>query len=144
MKHLVTFYFLIFVFSQNLYAHGFDEDETRYKGPIPKKAYIISPQDGANVPQTFKVIFGLKGMKISPAGIEQANSGHHHLLVDAKELPDMGKPLGKSLMHFGKGQTETTLTLTPGSHTLQLIMGDYMHMPHKPAVVSKKITVVVE
>jgi len=144
MKHFVTFSFLIFAFSQNLYAHGTHDEESRYKGPVAKKAYIISPQDGATVPSTFKVIFGLKGMEVSPAGVEKANSGHHHLLIDSKKLPDMSKPLGDSVMHFGKGQTDTTLTLSPGKHTLQLILGDHLHVPHSPAVVSKKITVTVE
>jgi len=144
MKQTIILSFLFLIFSTNPCAHGFDEDEIRYKDSTAKKAYIISPQNGDKVPQTFKVIFGLDGMQVSPAGIEKANSGHHHLLVDAKELPDMSKPLGKSVMHFGKGQTETTLTLPPGNHTLQLILGDYMHVPHKPAVVSEQIMVVVE
>ncbi|MGB0937752.1 MAG: DUF4399 domain-containing protein [Colwellia sp.] len=107
-------------------------------------AYIISPVDGATVPQTFVVQFGLKGMGVSPAGIERKHTGHHHLLVDAKTLPPLDKPLGGEVTHFGGGQTQTELTLEKGTHTLQLILGDHLHVPHSPAVVSKKITITVE
>lgn len=108
------------------------------------KVYIVSPKNGENVSKTFSVVFGIQGMKISPAGIEKANTGHHHLLVDGAQLPDLTKPLGKSVTHFGGGQTETKLTLEPGIHTLQLILADYKHLPHVPAVISKKITITVE
>ena len=144
MKNLATLSILIFALITNLYAHGIDEQEKQYKGPASKTAYIVSPKDGETVSQKFKIVFGLKGMSVSPAGIEKANSGHHHLLVDAKELPDLTSPLGNSVKHFGGGQTETSLTLTPGSHTLQLILADYKHLPHTPAVISKKITITVE
>lgn len=107
-------------------------------------AYIISPVDGATVPQTFVVQFGLKGMGVSPAGIERKHTGHHHLLVDAKTLPPLDKSLGSEVTHFGGGQTQTELTLEKGTHTLQLILGDHLHVPHSPAVVSKKITITVE
>lgn len=106
-------------------------------------AYIISPANGATVPPTFTVRFGLKGMGVSPAGIEKANTGHHHLLVDG-DLPPAGKPMGKEVQHFGGGQTETTLTLPKGKHTLQLILGNHFHVPHNPPVVSEKITITVE
>lgn len=107
-------------------------------------AYIISPLDGATVSSTFTVQFGLKGMGVSPAGIERKHTGHHHLLVDAKQLPALDKPLGAEVTHFGGGQTQTQLTLPKGEHTLQLILGDHHHVPHSPAVVSKKITITVE
>ena len=83
-------------------------------------------------------------MGIAPAGTDRDNTGHHHLLVDAKELPDLTKPLGKDVKHFGGGQTETTLTLEPGTHTLQLILGDMTHTPHNPPVVSEKVTITVK
>ncbi len=91
------------------------------------------------------VRFGLSGMGIAPAGIKFDNSGHHHLLVDA-ELPPMDQPLVKDdhHLHFGGGQTETTLKLAPGKHTLQLLLGDYLHQPHEPAVISERITITVE
>jgi hypothetical protein len=111
--------------------------------PETANVYIISPKDGAIVDATFTVKFGLKGMGVAPAGVERQNTGHHHLLIDKKTLPAFNKPMGGDVIHFGGGQTETTLTLPKGQHTLQLILGDHHHIPHKPAVVSKKITITV-
>lgn len=108
------------------------------------QAYIVTPSDGATVPSTFKVVFGLSGMGIAPAGVEREKTGHHHLLVDMKQLPALDQPLGSDVKHFGGGQTETTLTLPPGKHTLQLILGDHLHKPHNPPVVSKRITIEVK
>jgi hypothetical protein len=109
-------------------------------------AYIISPQNGETVPQTFTVRFGLSGMGVAPAGVEREGTGHHHLLIDLKELPDLDKPLPANdhIRHFGGGQTETELTLAPGTHTLQLLMGNYMHVPHDQPVMSEKITITVK
>lgn len=114
------------------------------EAPAEAQAYIISPQHGETVDQTFTVKFGLKGMGIAPAGMNKMHTGHHHLLVDGKQLPSMMKPMGKDVMHFGGGQTETTLTLEPGKHTLQLILGDMKHQPHNPPVVSEQITITVK
>jgi hypothetical protein len=133
---------ILILLSSNAIAHG-DEEQKYHKAPT-KKAYIISPKNGDTVPATFKVVFGLKGMQVSPAGIEKYNSGHHHLAIDLKTLPDLSIPLGASVTHFGGGQTETEVTLEPGTHTLQLILGDFKHQPHSPAVLSKKITVTVK
>ena len=108
------------------------------------RAYIISPQDGETVSNPFIVQFGLSGMGVAPAGIDKKNTGHHHLLVDSESLPTKGKPMGKDVKHFGGGQTETSLTLKPGKHTLQLVLGDKNHVPHNPPVVSEKITIVVK
>ncbi len=113
------------------------------EAPEGAMAYIVSPVDGATVPSTFTVVFGLSGMGVAPAGTDKANTGHHHLVIDG-ELPDMSMPLGKDVKHFGGGQTETTLTLEPGTHTLQLVLGDMAHKPHNPPVVSEKITITVE
>ena len=109
------------------------------------KAYIVSPHDGDTVSSPVTVIFGLKGMGVAPAGTDKANTGHHHLLVDT-DIPAQDQPLPASatLIHFGGGQTETTLELAPGTHTLQLVLGDMNHVPRKPAVVSEKITITVE
>ncbi|HKT27727.1 DUF4399 domain-containing protein [Dyella sp.] len=116
------------------------------KAPAGAEVYIISPQDGATVPQTFTVRFGLKGMGVAPAGVARDKTGHHHLLVDVKELPPAGQPIpnDKQHLHFGGGQTETTLTLPPGTHTLQLDLGDANHIPFDPPVVSKVVTVHVK
>ena len=111
--------------------------------PETANVYIISPKDGATVDATFTVKFGLKDMGVAPAGVERKNTGHHHLLIDKKTLPAFNKPMGGDVKHFGGGQTETTLTLPKGQHTLQLMLGDHHHIPHKPAVVSKKITITV-
>lgn len=111
--------------------------------PENAELYIISPQDGDVVSETFTVKFGLKGMGVAPAGIAKEHTGHHHLIIDG-ELPALDKPMGKDVMHFGGGQTEKTVTLAKGKHTLQLILGNHLHIPHKPAVISKKITVTVK
>ncbi len=140
MKYLANLVIVLILFTPNLYA----SDSKATKKIEPAKAYIVSPKDGETVPQTFTVKFGLKGMQVSPAGIEKANSGHHHLLIDADTLPDLTKPLGSEVTHFGGGQTETTITLEPGKHTLQLILGDHLHKPHNPPVVSEKITIIVK
>lgn len=116
----------------------------RTAAPEGAEVYIVSPADGATVGKTFTVVFGLKGMGVAPAGIEKDNTGHHHLLIDSDELPPDNLPMGTQVTHFGGGQTETTLTLEPGKHTLQLIMGDKFHIPHNPPVVSKQITITVE
>jgi Domain of unknown function (DUF4399) len=107
--------------------------------------YIISPKSGAKVSSPFVVQFGLKGMGVAPAGVKFDNTGHHHLLIDTDAPADRNAPLPSSdkIVHFGKGQTETTLTLPPGKHTLQLLLGDNGHVPHNPPVISKKITVTV-
>lgn len=115
--------------------------------PSPKGAevYFIAPKDGETVTGPVTVKFGLKGMGVAPAGIAFDGSGHHHLIVDA-ELPPLNAPVPTDAqhLHFGKGQTETTVELKPGKHTLQLLLGDHLHTPHEPAVASKKITITVK
>ena len=113
--------------------------------PSPEGAqtYIVWPEDGATVDTTFKVVFGLSGMGIAPAGVERENTGHHHLLINQEELPAEGVPMGNPPLHFGSGQTETEVTLGPGTHTLQIILGNHFHVPHNPPVVSEKITITV-
>ena len=109
---------------------------------IPQ-VFIISPQDGAQVDSTFTVSFGASKVDIVAAGVDKPNSGHHHLLIDTPLPSDLTKALGGDVMHFGKGETEVELTLSPGLHSLQLILGDKNHIPHQPAIVSKKITILV-
>jgi len=122
--------------------------------PSPKgaKVMVVLPRDGKTVKGPVRVVFGLKGMGVCPAGLvlpdgkPKENTGHHHLLVDTEKLPAMNLPLvaSETLLHFGGGQTETVLNLPPGEHTLQLIFADFAHIPHNPPVVSKKITIKVE
>ena len=109
-------------------------------------SYIISPANGEGVGTTVKVQFGLSGMGIAPAGVKLENTGHHHLLLDLDEAPDFNIPLPASnkVIHFGKGQTETILKLKPGKHTLQLILGDYLHIPHDKPVIYEQITIHVK
>lgn len=115
--------------------------------PSPQGAevYIISPQDGATVGSTFTVRFGLRGMGVAPAGTDAANTGHHHLLIDT-DLPPLDQPIPADAehLHFGKGQTEASVTLAPGKHTLRLLLGDRNHIPHQPPVVSAPISVTVQ
>jgi hypothetical protein len=108
--------------------------------------YFITPQDGDVVSGEFTIKFGLAGMGVAPAGFQMPGTGHHHLLIDLETLPPMDASLPKTdqIRHFGGGQTETSLTLPPGTHTLQLLLGDYSHVPHNPQVISKKITITVE
>ena len=110
-----------------------------------KELYFISPHDGDTVSGEFKLQFGLRGMGVAPAGVAADNTGHHHLLIDVDTLPPMDLPLPKSdqVRHFGGGQTETSLSLAPGKHTLQLLLGDHSHIPHDAPVMSEKITIIV-
>lgn len=105
--------------------------------------YIISPQDGEVVHSPVLVKFGLRGMGIAPAGVERENTGHHHLLINVEKLPDLDKPIPADghHIHFGKGQTEALIKLSPGTHTLQLLLGDFSHIPHDTAVTSETITI---
>lgn len=116
------------------------------QAPSGAGVYIISPSDDATVEQEFTVRFGLKGMGVAPAGVSKEHTGHHHLLVDVKELPAAGQPIPSDAthIHFGGGQTQTSLKLAPGTHTLQLELGDQNHVPFNPPLVSKKITVHVK
>ncbi|MEK1905575.1 MAG: DUF4399 domain-containing protein [Pseudomonas sp.] len=118
----------------------------RTAAPAGAEVYFIEPADGATVSQTFTVKFGLKGMGVAPAGVDMPATGHHHLLIDGSVLPAMDAPLPMTdqLRHFGKGQTETEVTLQPGKHTLQLLVGDKNHVPLDPPVVSKKIEITVK
>jgi len=119
--------------------------QDRMASPADAQVYIISPKDGAKVSSPVTVQFGLKAMGIAPAGVKIENTGHHHLLIDSDAPTDLSQPLPASdkVVHFGKGQTETTVKLTPGKHTLQLLLGDSTHVPHNPPVISKKITITV-
>ncbi len=118
-----------------------------HRTPAPKggEVYIIMPSDGATVSSPVTVQFGLRGMGVAPAGVEKANTGHHHLLINQKlEDYDSAIPSDDKHKHFGGGQTETTITLAPGKHTLQLVVGDHNHVPHMPPIVSKPITITVK
>ena len=113
--------------------------------PESAKVYFIEPADGATVSSPVKVVFGLSGMGVAPAGTEKEHTGHHHLLINT-DLPNLDEPIpaDDNHVHFGGGQTETMVDLPAGTHTLQLLLGDWSHVPHNPPVASEKITVTVE
>ena len=117
------------------------------RSPAPEgaEAYIQSPADGAVVTAPFTVRFGLRGVGVAPAGVQLPNTGHHHLLIDVTEMPSFGLPLPatENVRHYGLGQTETELELPPGEHTLQLLLGDWLHIPHEPTVISEVVTITV-
>ena len=114
--------------------------------PSNASVYIISPKDGDTVTNPFKVQFGLSGMGVAPAGVDKPNTGHHHLLIDVNEPLDPSEPIpqDKAHLHFGAGQTEAHIELAPGKHTLQLVLGDWSHIPFTPPIMSAVITVTVK
>ena len=126
-------------------AAGAQSELPRSDRPADVRIYFISPEGGETLSSPVVVRFGLAGMGIAPAGVEKSGTGHHHLVVDS-ELPpvDLPVPSTDHYRHFGKGQTETTLELTPGKHTLQLLLADHLHIPHDPPVISEKITITVK
>jgi len=136
-------------------AHGNEKHDAHPAGdasglprtPRPADAvlYLISPANGATVESPVTVRFGLKGMGIAPAGVNAPNTGHHHLVVDAPTPAlDLPLPADAQHIHFGGGQTETTLELPAGTHTLQLVLADKVHIPHDPPLVSETITITVK
>lgn len=110
------------------------------------EVFFIEPINGAVVNSPVSIKFGARNMQIVPAGTNEEFSGHHHLLIDLDTLPDLSQPLPATdqLKHYGGGQTETTLDLEPGTHTLQLLLGNYLHIPHDQAILSEKITITVQ
>jgi hypothetical protein len=125
---------VVFIFSINIFAHE----------KPSKQVVILQPQNGEEVHQTFEVYFGIEGITLAPAGTYAPTTGHHHLIIDA-DLPNLSLPIpsNSNYLHFGKGQNHTQLTLIPGQHTLQLILGDGNHIPHKQPLISKKIEITV-
>jgi hypothetical protein len=117
---------------------------TRKPSPAGAGVYIIAPTNLETLASPARVVFGLKGAGVAPAGIDLPNTGHHHLLVDTT-LTEFGQPIPADAqhIHFGLGQTETTIELPTGRHTLQLVLGDQLHVPHDPPLVSDVVTIVV-
>jgi hypothetical protein len=118
----------------------------RTPAPAGAAVYFIAPANGEVVKSPVTVKFGLKGMGVAPAGVDNPKTGHHHLLIDVAKLPAMDSPLPADAnhKHFGGGQTETSVELPPGTHTLQLLVGDMNHIPHDPPIISEKITITVK
>jgi uncharacterized protein DUF4399 len=144
--HMKRSHLLMAAFAALVLGAGVAAQVAKTKSADGAKVYIIAPKNGAKVTSPFTVQFGVKGMGIAPAGVTNANTGHHHLLVDVAEMPDMNAPLpnNEHIRHFGGGQTEADLTLPPGKHTLQLLFADAAHIPHDKPLMSEKITVTVK
>jgi Domain of unknown function (DUF4399) len=141
MRHVVAMLVVAIASCGAAFAQG-----QRTGGPTPSapgaEVYFIDLKDGTTVPAKLKIYFGLRNMGVAPAGSDRENSGHHHLLIDT-ELPPLDQPIPNDFnhLHFGAGQTETEITLKPGAHTLQLLMGDKDHLPHTPPVMSPLVRV---
>ena len=144
MKKYLSILALMFTLSVSFIVNAQDLIS---KSPEGAKVYIIEPADGQVISGEVTVKFGLAGMGVAPAGVNIDNTGHHHLLIDlpGDVLPELNRPLPSSdyVKHFGKGQTQTTIKLEPGQHTLQLLLGNYLHIPHDQPVLSEKITITV-
>lgn len=117
----------------------------RSPSPEGARVFFISPADGDTVSNPVHIAFGIEGMGVAPAGTDSPHTGHHHIVIDA-ELPDLTLPIPATehYVHFGDGRTETEITLEPGEHTLQMLLGDHLHIPHDPPLMSEKISVYVE
>ena len=114
-------------------------------GASESKVYFINLQDGEIVENPILIQFGLSGKGVAPAGVNIENTGHHHLLIDVKAIDFyMPIPSSKNHLHFGGGQTESSIELTPGEHELQLVLGDLYHVPHSPPITSNKIKIIVK
>ena len=133
------FLFIVFLFAPiQSYTESYSDKN--------KRLFFITPSNGEEVTNPVTIKFGIVGMEIVPAGKDKPMSGHHHLLINVEKLPNMKSPIpaDKNHLHFGKGQTETQLNLPSGRHTLQLLLGDYMHVPHEKPLISDKIEIIVK
>src|SRR5258706_562572 len=142
-RHVVAMLFVAFASGGVVFSQG-----QRTGGPTPSgpgaEVFFIDLKDGTGVPQNAKIYSGFVNMGVAPAGTDRQNSGHHHLLVDTK-FPPLDQPIPNDFnhLHFGAGQTEAVVTLSPGRHTLQLLLGDENHVPHNPPIMSKPIRIYV-
>ena len=112
--------------------------------PEGAKAYFIDLQDGDNVKSPLLIRFGLtEQMGIAPALADWPDTGHFHLIIDSK-TPNPDRPISNKHLHLHKGQTEAIVELKQGKHTLQIVMGDYSHIPHDPPIYSKRIKIFID
>ena len=146
MNKLAVMALGLLMIGANAWAADAASGPPRQKAPKGAKVMILEPKDGATVSQDVTVKFGVSGIKVAPATDTTVGTGHHHLLIDEKELPPGNAPIPNDATHkhYGKGQTEDTVRLTPGDHTLQLDFGGAAHMQFDPPLVSKKITIHVK
>lgn len=141
-KYLFVTLLLLPIHTSALAAGGVEKSISNKDASL----YIIKPDDGAVLKNPIKIVFGISNMSVDPAGIKKKYSGHHHLLIDVQKLPNLSKPIpsDSNHIHFGKGQKNIELNLEKGIHTLQLLFGDYIHIPHDNPLISKKITITVK
>ena len=134
----ITVFFCITI-TLNSFAHRYSNQEER-------GVFFIAPLTGETVSNPIKITFGAKGVDIVPAGVDLPMSGHHHLLINVDKLPNLKLPIpaDSNHLHFGNGQTETEINLPPGKHTLQLLLGNHLHVPHSDPIISDKIEIVVK
>tara|TARA_Y100000022_G_scaffold145800_1_gene127469 strand:- start:1070 stop:1453 length:384 start_codon:yes stop_codon:yes gene_type:complete len=127
------------MFIPSVLAHSYHNDQER-------KVFFITPSNGEVLTNPIKIVFGATGVKIVPAGVEMPRSGHHHLLIDVDKLPDLKSPIpaDNNHLHFGAGQTEVEINLPEGKHTLQLLLGNHLHIPHADPLLSEKIEITVK
>ena len=137
MKFIILIVFTAFLSDAS--AHRYHSDEQ-------KKVYFITPSNGTTIANPVKIKFGATGINIVPAGVDMPDSGHHHLLINVDQLPDLKSPIpaDSNHLHFGMGQTETELVLPKGKHTLQLLIGNHLHIPHSEPIISEKIEITVK
>ena len=136
---LLIFFFIAFLFSSiQSHAESYSNEN--------KKLFFITPSDGEKITSPVTIKFGIVGMEIVPAGVDMPDSGHHHLLVNVDKLPNMKLPIpaDENHLHFGAGQTETTINLPKGKHTLQLLLGNHLHVPHDDTLISERIEIIVK
>ena len=143
MKVINSIVFTLLLLTQDVYAYPRYSSENVIDEP---KLFFIMPNNGQVLTSPIKVKFGIKGMEIVPAGVDKPMSGHHHLLINVEKLPNMEMPIpaDENHIHFGKGETETILELPKGKHELQLLLGNYIHVPHKNPLISEKIEIFIE
>ena len=131
IKKIIYFIFLLSITSL---SYGGNNEEKSIK--------LEGLENGKTYSSPIKLNFIVKNMRVLKAGVNEKNSGHHHLLINLKDLPDLklSLPMTKNIIHFGKGQTSTNLKLKPGKHTIQLLFADYSHTPHEKPLITDKIT----
>ena len=146
-------YLTVFAFSMLIPSCGDQTPETSPPDPISLPAlevptgarvFFKSPESGAKLTSPIKLQFGVSGMEIRPAGTDEKGTGHHHVLIDRGAFP-MGEiiPADETHKHFGLGQTEAELVLTPGKHRLTMQFADFMHRSFGKQMASEiEITVI--
>lgn len=118
------------------------QEQARVAAAPGARVFFVDLVDGATIPTRSIIRFGAEGVALSPAGTKHPNGGHHHLLINTALPPlDHEIPSDFNHVHFGRGQTEAEITLPPGEHTLQLLLGDHDHVPHDPPLMSPRIRV---